>query len=79
MQDQFIQHQDCPTLKQSMIDWKATAVQFWNRSKEHYNIKESKTVPIILNWLGCEGLRFIQMVNNKEEENAKQVQGCSKY
>ena len=30
-------------------------------------------VPII-NWLDCEGLRFVQTIkNNEEQENAKQV------
>ena len=41
----------------------------------NYNIQEK--IPIILNWLGCEGLKFIQLPND-EDKNAKQGQDYSK-
>ena len=30
-------------------------------------IQESERAPLILNWLGCEGLRFVQTLNDKEQ------------
>ena len=34
---------------------------------DNYNMKESKQVPPVLNWLNCEGLRFVQMLNKEEQ------------
>ena len=33
----------------------------------------------LLNWLGHEGSRFVQMLNDEEKRNAKQEEDCSKY
>ena len=32
------------------------------------NIQDSEKVPIITNWVGCKGLRFVQMLSDEEEE-----------
>ena len=45
----------------------------------NYNIQESKRVPIILNWLGWEGLILVQILNDEEKKSVKQMQGCSNY
>ena len=37
--------------------------------KYSYNIQESEKVSIIINWPGCEGLKFIQTLNNTQQEN----------
>ena len=42
-----------------------------------YNIEESKKVPIIMNWLGCEGLRFIQMLTDDKQEKCQKSTGLS--
>ena len=44
----------------------------------NYNIQESDRVPIILNWLGHEGFRFVQMLNNEEQEKYKTSTGIFK-
>ena len=36
-----------------------------------YNIQDDKKVPIILKWLGREGLQGMQTLNNEEQEIAK--------
>ena len=78
-------------LRQSMFDWKATEMYqelciLETEVKKismtnNYNIQRSKKVSIMLNWIGREGLRFIQTINEEEQENKKkkQVQGCSNY
>ena len=33
-----------------------------------YNKEESKTVPMIINWLECEGLRFAQTLTHIEKK-----------
>ena len=37
----------------------------------NYNTQEGKRVPIILNWLDWEGLRFMETLNNEEWEKCK--------
>ena len=64
-------------LKQPTVDWKALAKyhELCNTQKrlKHifltnvYNIHESKEVPIIMNWLGHEGLIFAQTLNDEEQ------------
>ena len=34
---------------------------------DSYNTQERERVPIILNWLGQEGLRFMRSLNDKEQ------------
>ena len=63
-----------PALRQPMFDWKAIDKNHVLHNfgievkkilvKNNTTIQESETVPIILNWLGHEGLRFVQMPNN---------------
>ena len=55
-----------PVLKQPMFSWKFPDVclELWNFKIEvkniflinSYNIQEGQKVPVIMNWLGCEGL-----------------------
>ena len=33
-----------------------------------YELEESEKVPIIMNWLGCEGLHFLHTTNEEEKE-----------
>ena len=33
-----------------------------------YNTEENKKVPIIIKWLGCEGLGFVQTLTDNEKE-----------
>ena len=44
----------------------------------NYNTQESKKVPIILNWLGHEGLRFMKTLNDEEKEKFKTNPGLFK-
>ena len=36
-----------------------------------YDISDNEGVPIIMNWLGCEGLHFIQTLANEELDTCK--------
>ena len=68
----------CPVLRQPKFDWKAAdKYQELFTFKEgvknisitnNYNTQESKRVPIILSWLGQEGLRFVQTLNHIWQE-----------
>ena len=33
-----------------------------------YDISDGERIPIIMNWLGCEGLHFVQTLNYEEQE-----------
>ena len=37
----------------------------------HYNIEGNEKVSIIMNWLGCEGFRFVQTLTDSEEKKCK--------
>ena len=41
------------------------------------NTKESEKVPIIMNWLGCEGLRFGQTLTVKVTDKIKTIDNLS--
>ena len=43
-----------------------------------YNGQENETVSIIQNWLGREGLQFIQTLNNDKQDKSKNNTGLSK-
>ena len=74
-----------PALRQPTFDWKAqNKYKHLNNFKievrnifmvRSYNKEESKTVPIIMDWLGHEGLRFIQMLP-MGKKSVRQAQGC---
>ena len=36
-----------------------------------YVIIDSERVSVITNWLGCEGIHFVQMLTNEEQETCK--------
>ena len=36
-----------------------------------YNTEENEKVPIIMNWLGHEGLRFVHVLTDNEGENCE--------
>ena len=40
-----------------------------------YNIQYNEKVPVILNWLGREGLQFLKSLNDEEQENFKKSMG----
>ena len=40
-----------------------------------YNIGEDEKVPIIMNWLGCKGLNFVQPIADSEKEMCKISKG----
>ena len=48
---------------------------------KYYNLQESRKVPLIMNWLGCEGCEknCKKTFNDEEKEIAEQAQGCLKY
>ena len=77
-----------PVLRQSMSDQKVA-----NKFQEpcnfeievknifmtnNYNIQENNRVPIILNWLGWEGLRFMQTLDEEEQEKCRTIMGLFK-
>ena len=39
------------------------------------NMQVSEKLPIIMNWLGCEGLRFTKILTGNEQESTRKVQG----
>ena len=45
---------------------------------DDYNILKSKRVPRILKWLGREGLRFMQTLNEEEQERCRTSMGLFK-
>ena len=67
-----------PVLKQPILDWKSQDkylelcyLEIIAKSiflTNSYNIEDSKEVPIIMNWLAHEGLRFLQILSNTEQE-----------
>ena len=36
-----------------------------------YDVNDSGRIPIIVNWLGCKGLHFIQTLTGEEQETCK--------
>ena len=40
-----------------------------------YNIQENEEVTMIMKWLGLEGLRFVQTLNDREQEKCKTSSG----
>ena len=44
-----------------------------------YNIEESKKVQITVNWLGHEGLRYVQTITDNEQKSTNQAQGYLRY
>ena len=44
-----------------------------------HDISDSERVPVIMNWLGCEGLNFVKTLTDKEQEICRVVQVCSLY
>ena len=77
-----------PVQRQSTFDWKMA-----NKYQELFNFKievnnifmmnncstqEIERVPIILNWLGWEGLRFVQTLNDEEQEKCRTSTGLFK-
>ena len=63
-------------LQQPTFNWKAThkyqeISNFEIEVKSifmtnNHNIQDSKKVPVVFNWLGQEGLRFVQILNDEE-------------
>ena len=43
-----------------------------------YNIQENEKVPIIRNWLGHKGLRFVETLNGKKQEKCQTCFGLLK-
>ena len=41
----------------------------------NHNIEESEKVPIIMNWLGCAGLRVVHALTDSEQEKCKTSSG----
>ena len=39
-----------------------------------YDISDSETVPIIMNWLGHEGFHFVETLMNVSKQHVKSVQ-----
>ena len=70
-----------------MFDWKAPDryVELLNFEMEvanilqpkAYDLNDEEKVSIIKNWLGREGLKFIQTLTNTEKEASKMQQDCS--
>ena len=44
-------------------------------TEQKCNIQEGKKVPIFMNGLSCEGLRFLQVLNNTEQEKFRTSAG----
>ena len=74
--------------KQPKFVWKAPDLynELHNFEIEVRNIfltnscnKQQRKIPIMMNWIGCEGLRFVQTLNDIEKKGARQMQGCSKH
>ena len=40
-----------------------------------YNIQDNEKVPVLLNWLGKEGLQFMQVLNDENKEKCKASKG----
>ena len=74
-----------PVLRQITFDWKVAdkyreLCNFEIEVKNifiinNYKTHESKSVPIILNWIGQEGVRFMQTLNDKEQGNCRTSAG----
>ena len=64
-----------PVLMQPTFNWKSPGkhLKFFNLEikvnsfLKSYNIQESKIVPVIMNRLGHDGLRFMQVFNNPKQ------------
>ena len=76
------------TVKHPMFDWKFPDKYYELHNFEiemkktfltnNYNIQESKIALIIMNWLGHEGLRFLQTLKPEEKEKCKTSSGLFK-
>ena len=71
-----------PALREPTFDWKATnkcqdlrifeiGVKNTFVTNNNYNTQGSHMVPIILNWLGWDRLRFVQTLSGEEQEKYK--------
>ena len=74
-----------PVLKQPTFDWKMPDEYHELNNFEievrnfflinNYNIQDSEKVPIIINWLGCDSLRLVKILNNRKQEKCKTRSG----